>query len=35
MDLLYLGYGVGFFLLTWGLVLLCDALGTYDSGDRS
>ncbi len=35
MDLLYLGIGTAFFLLTGGLVWLCDTLGTHDSGDRS
>ena len=35
MDLVYIGFGAGFFFLTWGLVWLCDTLGTHDSGDRS
>lgn len=35
MDLLYLGVGVAFFLLTWGLVRLCAALGGEGSGERS
>jgi hypothetical protein len=35
MDLLYIGIGVAFFLITWGLVWLCDSLGRYDSGERS
>jgi hypothetical protein len=33
MDLIYLGIGAAFFLCTWCLVLLCDTLGTHDSGD--
>jgi hypothetical protein len=35
MDFLYIGIGVSFFLLSWGLVLLCDTLGRDDSGERS
>jgi hypothetical protein len=35
MDWVYIGFGMAFFLLTWGLVLLCDALGTHDPGDRA
>jgi hypothetical protein len=34
MDLLYLGVGVAFFLLTWGLVRLCATLGIDRSGER-
>lgn len=35
MDLLYIGIGVGFFLLTWGLLQLCEALRTDESGEHS
>ena len=34
MDLFYIGVAVGFFLLTWGLAKLCEALGTFDSGEK-
>jgi hypothetical protein len=29
MDLLYIGIGVAFFCLSWGLMRLCDSLGTH------
>ncbi len=35
MDLLYIGIGVGFFLLTWGLLRLCETLQTDESGEHS
>ena len=35
MDLLYIGIGVAFFLLTWGLLRLCEALGPGESGEHS
>ena len=34
MDILYIGITIGFFVLTWGLVKLCDRL-TNPPGDRS
>ncbi len=35
MDLFYIGIGVVFFLLTWGLARLCTALGADGSGEQS
>jgi len=35
MDLLYIGIGLAFFLLSWGLMRLCDTLETDDSGEQS
>lgn len=35
MDLLYIGIGVAFFVLTWGLVRLCETLGSDETGERS
>ena len=35
MDLLFIGIGVAFFVMTWGLVRLCESLGADDTGERS
>jgi hypothetical protein len=35
MDLVYIGIGVAFFVLSWGLIRLCDMLWTDDGGKRS
>jgi hypothetical protein len=35
MDPLYIGIGVGFFLLTWGLLRLCETLGTEERGEHT
>jgi hypothetical protein len=34
MDFLYVGIGVVFFLLSWGLIRVCDRLGSGDSGEE-
>jgi len=34
MDIIYIGIVIAFFLLTWGLMKLCDALGEHKLGDR-
>jgi hypothetical protein len=34
MDLLYVGIGVGFFILTWGLLWLCATLRKDESGEH-
>jgi len=34
MDILYIGIAVAFFLLTWGLLRLCDILGGQ-KGERT
>jgi len=34
MDLLFIGIGVAFFVMTWGMVRLCETLGTDDTGER-
>jgi hypothetical protein len=34
MDLIYVGIAGVFFVLTWGLMKLCESLGTHDSGDK-
>ncbi len=31
-DVLYLGIGLGFFLLTWGLLSACEQLGEQRGG---
>jgi hypothetical protein len=35
MDLLYIGIGGVFFLLTWGLVRLCETLAMEKPGERT
>lgn len=35
MDPLYIGIGVGFFILTWGLSRLCEILGAEEPGGHS
>jgi hypothetical protein len=35
MDFIYIGIGVAFFLLSWGLIRLCDTLGTDERGEQS
>ncbi len=35
MDALYLGFAVFFFVLTWGLMKLCDALMEKQRGEKS
>jgi hypothetical protein len=35
MDFLYIGITLVFFLLTWGLLKLCEALGDFESGGKS
>ena len=35
MDIIYLGIVLAFFLLTWGFLKLCDALGEHTTGDRT
>ena len=35
MDLLYLGIGIAFFILSWGLIRLCERLGTDDPGEQA
>jgi hypothetical protein len=34
MDLFYLAVAVVFFLVTWGLMKVCDILGNFDSGEK-
>lgn len=34
MDLFYLAIAVAFFLLTWGLMKVCNVLGNFDSGEK-
>ena len=34
MDIFYLAVAAVFFLLTWGLIKLCDVLGNFDSGEK-
>ncbi len=34
MDFFYLAVTIVFFLLTWGLMKLCDVLGNFDSGEK-
>ena len=34
MDLFYLAVAVVFFLLSWGLMKVCDVLGNFDSGEK-
>jgi len=34
MDIFYLGVTVVFFLLTWGLIKVCEVLGNFDSGEK-
>ena len=34
MDFFYLAVAVVFFLLTWGLMKVCDVLGNFDSGEK-
>ena len=35
MDIIYLAIVVAFFLLTWGLMRLCEVLGQKTSGEKS
>ena len=35
MDLFYIGIGVGLFILTWGLLRLCENIRTDESGGHS
>ncbi|MGA2623908.1 MAG: potassium ABC transporter ATPase [Bacteroidota bacterium] len=35
MDILYLGIVVLFFVLTWGLMKMCESLGEHKSGEKS
>jgi hypothetical protein len=35
MDLVYIAIGFAFFLVTWGLVLLCEVLENPGPGGRS
>jgi hypothetical protein len=35
MDIIYIGMVIAFFLLTWGLMRLCDVLGEQKKGDNS
>lgn len=35
MDIIYLAIIVAFFLLTWGLMRLCELLGQTRSGERT
>jgi hypothetical protein len=32
MDLLYIGIGAAFFLLTWGLAIVCERIGNERPG---
>ncbi len=34
MDILYLGIVVVFFVLTWGLMKMCESLSEHKSGDQ-
>ncbi len=34
MDILYLGVAVAFFILTWGLLTLCERLDNQQSGGK-
>ena len=34
MDVLYVGIVIVFFVLTWGLMKLCENLGEQKSGER-
>jgi hypothetical protein len=34
MDIIYLGIVAVFFVLTWGLMKMCDSLGEHKSGER-
>lgn len=35
MDIIYVGIAVVFFLLTWGLMRMCEVLDEQKSGGRS
>ena len=35
MDIIYVGIVVVFFILTWGLMRLCDVLADQHTGDKS
>ena len=35
MDIIYLGIVVAFFVLTWGIMKVCEVLGKEKSGDKS
>jgi hypothetical protein len=35
MDILYIGIVLVFFVLTWGLLKLCDLLGENKTGEKS
>jgi hypothetical protein len=34
MDIFYIAVIVVFFLLSWGLMKVCDVLGNFDSGEK-
>jgi hypothetical protein len=34
MDIIYIGIVIALFLLTWGLMKVCDVLGEQKTGDR-
>jgi hypothetical protein len=34
MDIIYIGIVLVFFLLTWGLMKVCDVLGEHKTGNR-
>jgi hypothetical protein len=34
LDLVYIGIGAGFFLLTWGFVRLCETLEADQRGEH-
>lgn len=34
MDILYIGIAVVFFVLTWGLLKMCEGLGEQKSGGQ-
>lgn len=35
MDIIYVGLVVAFFLLTWGLMKVCEVLGEQQTGGKS
>jgi hypothetical protein len=34
-DLIYIGTAVLFFILTWGLMKMCEILGEHKTGEKS
>ena len=35
MDIIYIAIVFAFFILTWGLMKMCDVLGEQKKGDKS